>query len=397
MNRPNIRNAATDSRERISATGYSQGDHGGEFYRVMESSSLGQAKLIDFSSNTNALALELSRQLFAREPYPFEHYPDSSCSKLRKSIAAHEGLTQEEIVCGNGSAELIWLMYQTIRPSSVLFLGPAFSEHARACQALGIKCGVITPDADSGFACDDHALARLWDSRAELTVICTPNNPAGVTYDNMPSIFRALRSPWILVDLSYREFLYGEHEYATNNRGAYLDYISPGARLLTLHSFTKFFACPGMRLGYLTTDQKLAASLKRNQPSWSVSMHAQNMGRIFLENLPAYRATLPTLAECRNQLGMDLRRSPFFEPDLVLEGPNFFCCGLRGGDKELFRRLDEGKSAPARAMQTALLRGGFLIRDCDNIPGMPPGFVRIQSRDEADNRLLVEALTRLSR
>jgi threonine-phosphate decarboxylase len=94
---------------------------------------------------------------------------------------------------------------------------------------------------------------------------------------------------------------------------------------------------------------------------------------------------------------MHLRGLEIFDPRLVLEGPVFFCCGLSSGNTNRAGRGSanrEGKTSPARAgiLQNYLLERGMLIRDCDNIPGMRPGFVRIQVRSAEDNRRLLAVL-----
>ena len=362
---------------------YTQGMHGGELARAAASFGLKPENVTDFSSNANVFAQEITRRLCGESPYPFINYPASDSAELCAAIATHESVKPENILCGNGAADLIWLALHALKPASVLFLGPVFSEWIRACNALGIGCQIITPPAEDEFACTAEILNRLWESRAELAVVCSPNNPGGVTYDNLGNILAVLRTPRVLVDLSYREFLHGKPEYAWHAWPALHEARGRGAEIYGLHSFTKFFCCPGIRLGYLVGEARAIAALGAQTPAWSVAPFAQNLGLAFLEHLEAYRESLGELVPARYDLGANLWRMELFEPDLVLEGPNFFCCGLK---------KDGNLKGRAGKLQNELLRRGVLVRDCDNIPGMPPGFVRIQVRGREDNEKLLHAL-----
>jgi threonine-phosphate decarboxylase len=368
---------------------YVQGMHGGELSRAAASFGIKAENLTDFSGNANVFAAEITRRLCRGAPYPFINYPASDCGGLCAAIAAHEAVQPENVLCGNGAAELIWLTLRVLAPQSVLFLGPVFSEWIRACNALGIGCQIITPPAEVEFACTGEILNRLWESRAELAVLCSPNNPGGITYDNLGNILAVLRTPRVLVDLSYREFLHGKPEYAWHSWPALHSARGRGAEIYSLHSFTKFFCCPGIRLGYLVGEGRSIAGLAAQTPAWSVGTFAQNMGLAFLEHLDEYRNSLKELVPARYDLGANLWRMELFDQEFLLEGPNFFCCGLRRAERESGRKGRAGK------LQNELLRQGVLVRDCDNIPGMPPGFVRIQVRGRDDNEKLLHALRKI--
>ncbi len=370
---------------------YTQGQHGGEIYKAAARLGLQARQLLDFSSNANIFALPVTEKIVNSLPYPFLHYPESDSAPLKEAIARHEDCQPENVLCGNGAADLIWQFLRHARPSSALLLGPAFSEYARACEALGIPFSIITPKPENAFACAEEELRLLWEGRAELTIICTPNNPAGVTYENMAAILRVLRSPRLLIDLSYREFNYDTPLYAPNSWAQYQKLINPGTAAFCLHSFTKFFCCPGIRLGYLLGDARNIQKMQAQQPSWSVTAFAQQSGLRFMESIKDYRASLAELRLTAYRLGAELRRLPIFNPDLVFEGPNFFCCGLAKNSPGALRRND-GRPIRTEDLQGFLLQHRLLARNCDNIPGMPAGFVRLQTRQSEDNQKLLDIL-----
>ncbi len=336
-------------------------------------------RFTDFSSNANIFAAGITESLIKATPYPFLHYPDTSAGALVQALSEYENVAPDRILPGNGGAELIWLTMQGLAPRKVLFIGPIFSEYVNACEALGIPCEILPTLPENDFTCTAEDLKRLWDTSADLVVLCTPNNPAAVTYPNMPALLRMLRAPRVLIDNSYREFLYGLEEYGENHLNAYAAQARPGVSVLTLHSATKFFCCPGIRLGYLMGERTQIARIAARRPAWTVSPFAQEMGLKFLEHIDAYRQTLPALQGAVMHMGRELRRLSRVNPQRVFEGPGFLCCGLAPG-------LD------AARLCAALLARRIIVRDCDTIPGMPRGFFRVQARPREDADALLDAL-----
>lgn len=370
---------------------FNQGLHGGEIYRAAAALGLKPSQILDFSSNTNIFAQAITAEILSATSEAWLHYPEADAASLKKAVARKEGVEKENVALGNGSADLLWRFFQDAAPRSILFIGPAFSEYVRAAEALGIPYNIVTPPAEAEFALGEAELKRLWESPAELCVICTPNNPGAITYENIGAIFAALRAPRVLVDLSYREFIGGTPRYEVNHWNNYKRLRAQGTSVFCLHSFTKFFCCPGLRLGYLIGDAVPIKSLNARTPSWTVSGQAQEAGLRFLDALERYRSTLAPMRAASYELGAELRRLPVLNPDLVLEGPCFYCCGLAENSPGALMSRD-GTPIKAAALQQFLLQHKILVRDCDNIPGMPPGFIRLQVRTPVDNDKLLHAL-----
>ncbi len=353
--------------------------HGGDLYARALRERRSPEDYIDFSSNTHVFAADITEKLVRDTAYPVAHYPDTDCRELREAIAAHEGIPADCILAGNGSVDLIWLAMHALAPRRVLLVGPMFSEYARACAALNIPYEIVTPPQEEEFVCGPAELRRIWDSSADLAVFCTPNNPGAVTYPNVQALLDVLRVPRVLADNTYREFLWGEPEYADNNLIRYSGWLRPGVALFSICSFTKFFACPGLRLGYLAGDPKQLRHMARIQPPWSVNPYAQIMGRAFLEHIDAFRERLAPMRAERTELARNIRRLSSFNPSLVFEGASFITAGLAPGRS-------------AATVRAVLAKRRLLVRDCDSIPGMPPGYIRLQVRSRHDNEELLKAL-----
>ncbi|MBZ2171190.1 aminotransferase class I/II-fold pyridoxal phosphate-dependent enzyme [Nitratidesulfovibrio sp. SRB-5] len=373
-----------------------QGAHGGEIYRVARELGVEPEHILDCSSNGFAHARGLTHALVEAQPHPFEHYPDSASTALREELAAHEELAPDNIMVGNGSSELIWLILRVLQPRRVTLLGPTFSEYARACEAHAIPWRVL--HADPMRALDapppDFRAGTEADAEDELVVLCSPGNPCPVTAPDLPALVAALfRSGFrtVLADLTYRDFLWGSPEHDAHRHAALAPARPPsptGGTLLCLHSFTKFFHCTGIRLGYLTGPERLLDLLQSRRPPWMVSPFAEAMGRRFLHALPDYRAHLAALRADRAVLLDGLRRLGVFDPHACNAGPSFTTCRL---SEELLRI-----GVTADMVRRELLHHGMLVRSCDNIPGMPSGYIRMQVRRHGDNEQLVRQIAALS-
>lgn len=384
-----------------------QGEHGGEAYRVARALGVDVSQIVDLGTNGNILCADLTAAHVAAVPYPHEHYPDLEVSFLRETVAKHEGVSVDHVLAGNGSAELIWLAFMALRPRKVLLLGPLFGEYERACRALGIAYRLMTPHAlqpldeklatfgahtlpscaeasPSPFVFDAQDLARIAAQDADLTVLCTPNNPTGAIYAPVEGLLAAVRSPFVLIDNTYREFVWGEDAYATNAWQVYRDAAGPTREVVALHSLTKFFHCAGIRCGYAVGSPALLQRLAAIRAPWMVSTYAEQLGARLLDDIAQYRARLPRLREARSDMRRALEVTGAFASGGLHEGTSFVTCRL------------QPYLAPETVRQT-LMGEGYLVRVCDNITGMPPGHIRLQVRPPETMPILFQVLKDLAR
>ncbi len=359
-----------------------QGSHGGEVLRIAREQGLRPEDFLDVSNNANTLAADLTQALLDEIPFPFLYYPENSCAELRQALADYECLSDAHLLVGNGSSECLYLVLQALRPQRVLLLTPLFSEYARACEALGIATEQYTLRTENDFLPDAAAVKALENTAADMVILCTPNNPTCAVFEDLPGLLQHVRAPYCLVDTAYKEFLYGApawdaHCYRNWRHGELR------TRPIALCSFTKYFCCTGLRLGYLAAAPKIITQLQAVRPPWMVSRFAELAGMRFLERLERYRRRHCVLESARAHLAEMLRTCGLF--DQVRYGPvNFLLCRLNRPEQ-------------AQALAGALVRERILVRLCDNIPGMEPGHFRIQVRTPEENQRVAAALSALAR
>lgn len=361
--------------------------HGGGVMAAARLSGRAETDIDDFSTNCFFAAAPLTERLLGKTAWcsgsALLRYPDPGNVRLRAALAAREGMEPDAVIAGNGASELIWAALLALRTRGarrVLFLGPLFVQYARACAALGMETEQVLCPEDDSFLPDAAALDGVARSGADVVIVCSPNNPGtGILRDFSP-LLDAVGRRVLLLDASYRGFLPEGDPGALPYPSLAGEAERNGAVLILLDSMTKFFCCPGVRLGFAVAEAELVARMDACRPSWSVGTAAESAGLALLEHEAEYRALLPELAQGVEAVAGHLEESGLFRR--VLRGPSFVIAALRNGD--------------AADMQARLLRReGVMIRACDNIPGMPEGWVRIQVRPERHMQRLYAGLKHL--
>lgn len=364
-----------------SATHKQQGAHGGEIFRIAREAGATPDTIADFSSNANSLCHDLTEEILFSDTQgaysDYNHYPDTWAVELTTAIAEHEAVSHDEIIVGHGSTEIIFLTFQQIKPKKVLLIGPMFSEYEKACAVFAQEHDVLTCTSDTNFTPDPADLAK--SGEYDLVVLCCPNNPATVTYPDMQKLLQAIHSPYILIDSTYREFLHGTPEYAATESSLYKSWCNSGTSLITIHSFTKFFYCTGVRLGYAVSDADTISHLQQGKMPWTVTASAQKAGIKFLENIGDYRERLPALFAYRKEFTDAVRSTDVFASDAIFSGVNYLFCRLKNPEH-------------GAQFYEYLLNRNILVRLCDNIPGTEKGFIRMQVKTPTEWVPLINAL-----
>ena len=344
--------------------------HGGPDSAELERLGRAPERLLDFSVSTNPLGPS-PRALAAARAADLGRYPDRHSLAPRRALARHLGLTVEQLLIGNGSAELIWLLALAyLREGDRAFvLEPTFGEYRAGAELLGAQVVEWRTSPDNGFAVDLAAVsATLAAARPRLAFVCNPNNPTGawLTATELERLLQALPDGLLVVDEAYLELADRDSPAAP---------LLESGRLVLLRSLTKDFGLPGLRLGYLAASPTLVAALAAVQPPWSVNAAAQAAGLAALEDQGHVAAGRRAAAEARAYLA-----------------PRLEALGFRGLPSVAnFWLVEVGDGARLRRR---LLERGILVRDCASF-GLP-GFIRLAARPLEECQRLIEALGELA-
>lgn len=285
-------------------------------------------------------------------------YPEPTPKSLEKEIAERLDINPSCVSVTNGATEAIYLIAQAWRGSRSVILAPTFSEYADACRMHGHEVQFIShlEDIPQG---------------TELVWLCNPNNPTGMVLDCSLLEQCIMRHPNILfiVDASYAVFTL--KTLLTTRAAAALPNV------VMLHSMTKAYAVPGLRIGYLTACNELMQRIAECRMPWSVNQLAINAAHYLLQHPEEYQLNVPDLMEERERVRTQLISTGLV--DVHPSDTHILLCKLHHGT--------------AAALKDYLAREhGILIRDASNFAGLTPAHFRIAVQSQKENDELVKAL-----
>ncbi len=275
-------------------------------------------------------------------------YPEPSATSLEQMIAHECRIKPEEVLVTSGAVDAIYLIAQAYRHlSTCKVMTPTFSEYEDACRVFGYK------------ECDDAALCWL----------CNPNNPTGSVMPAGDVLDLAKRYQLLIVDQSYED-------YTLENLLRPADVVDR-EDIILLHSMTKRYAVPGLRLGYVTAAPSIIKRLRTQYRPWAINALSLEAGKWLvahqltaIPNLDEYLDEAQRLRSMLNEIeGIEAFASM----------TNFFLCTIA--------------HATARELKEYLAhKHGILIRDASNFTGLTPHHFRIAAQSPEANDALVEAI-----
>lgn len=325
--------------------------HGDDIYRY-------EGIRMNFSSNIYAQAdlSELEAHL-CRHIGCIRSYPEPPSHTLERLLAQQQGISPDEVLVTNGATDAIYLIAQAFRNRRTYqVFPPTFSEYEDACHLFGYE---------------EH-------DQADLCWLCNPNNPTGEVL--LPSQVQALaaRHALLVLDQSYEHYtlsplLTPQQAVAAGN-------------ILQLHSMTKQYAIPGLRLGYVVAASPLITHLRHHSRPWAVNALAVEAAKWLLTHHTSLSSS-PLSSSLIPSLSAYLQETHRLQTLLrSLDGigvadtqTNFFLCAI--------------ECATAAELKEYLARHhGILIRDASNFRGLTPHHFRIATQSPGENDALVAAI-----
>ena len=246
-----------------------------------EASLPGVAQPAKLSSNENPLGPSPKAIAAFREAsLDLHRYPDGGAERLRAGIARRFGLEAEQIVCGNGSDELIALL-------SRAYAGPGdevlFSRHGFLMYRLSTLAAGATPRAapEKNLQSDVEALLAMVGPATRILYLGNPNNPTGsyLTAAEVKELRRRLPAEVLLaIDAAYAEYV----EAADYDAGEAL--VRAGDNVVMLRTFSKIYGLAGLRLGWAYCPPGVADALNRVRGPFNTSAPAQAAALAALED-----------------------------------------------------------------------------------------------------------------
>ncbi|MGO8746381.1 MAG: cobyric acid synthase [Thermoguttaceae bacterium] len=344
--------------------------HGGNLRKLAQQAGLDRDQILDFSASINPLGPpDCLRAVVARSIDRLVHYPDPDCAELVEFLAERYRAKCEQIVVGNGSTDIFFALSRALPLDRALIPVPSYSDYATAFRAAGREVRFLKLRESRQFALDWHALeAEL--RGAEIVLLGQPNNPTGMAFDT--GLLRAVAArhatTMFVVDEAFADFIRGYRSLAEGE----------SENLIVVRSLTKFYAIPGLRLGFAVASPAVACRIRDQIPPWSVNLLAQEAAVALLSDETYAQHSITLIEEERRRLAEALGELPGLSvyPSVT----NFLLVRLDGGSL----------SAPQLAAR--LLREGIAIRAFSPEAHLDERFFRVAVRTREENRRLQDAI-----
>ena len=339
--------------------------HGG---RLLEFSKSGK-KYIDFSASINPYGIDPNLKDILKESIDIlVHYPNQDYSEIKALINRKHDVSEESIYLGNGANSIIFRLFSIFdKELNICIPTPSFETYRLAAES--VSANIVYYDMNR-FKITNEIFDILSDN-IDVLVLTNPNNPTGYLIEEelLQRLLEYCKAEniFVLLDECFLEFVEDGEKYSQ------ISNLSKYTNLAILRSLTKLYAFPGLRFGYLLTEnKKIIENLKKITPSWDI-------------NTLALEAAKFSLTQDMNQVVLKIQK----EKSILLN--NLKSAGIEVFDSKANFLLCRYK----KNLSNALLNQGVIVRDCSDYRGMDDTYFRVAVRTNSDNMILFENIKEL--
>ncbi len=353
--------------------------HGGNIYSFSEESGIDVRDVIDFSASINPLGPpssvieEISESLRL-----LRNYPDPEARELSRVLGEFHGISPYHIICGNGCTEMIYLTMRALHPLRILLPVPTFSEYERAWlltlrqRGKDGKLKLLELKEEEGFVLAPDSYMEAMKG-CDMAFLCNPNNPTGrmIKRDDLLEIADTAREYQchLVVDEAFIDFCPGE---------SVIDMVPENPFLIVLRSMTKFYALPGLRLGYGAFPYPVLHAIREVKEPWTVNTLAMKAGVRALRDEEYMKITLELIREEKNFLEQKFRELKIRYID---SDANFYLLKVRSSAE----------------VMGYLAEKGILVRNCENFFPSGGSYIRIAVKKRKENEIIIKELAACER
>ena len=350
--------------------------HGSDLEKIEAAYGIKKEDITSFSANVNPLGISYKlREELASHIDAITSYPDREYTSLRKCIGEYVNTDYRNILVGNGSTELISLVIQLTKPQKALIVGPTYSEYEHEISLEGGRSHYFRLRESDNFNLDMDSLQDALTSDIDLLVICNPNNPTSsqITRNTMRTILDTCKEKgiFVMVDETYVEF---SEDYDKITSIPLTEYYN---NIIILRGISKFFAAPGLRLGYaICGNRQLLKEIDSRKNPWTINSLAAIAGEIMFKDTQYITDTRRLISSERSRICNILSKL-----DTVKYYPP-------NGNFILVRILKE--DVTSEDLFDAAIRKGLMIRDCSTFPFLDNKYIRFCFMNPDDNDALLD-------
>ena len=330
--------------------------HGSDLEKIEKYFGIPKEQITGFGANVNPLGISPKMQSGLAERIDvITSYPDPDYTELRGHIAGYAGCRPEQILVGNGCTELISLFIQIHSPKKAMIVTPTYSEYEREVILAGGSVRYYALKETSDFELDIEDFCGKLTDELDLCIICNPNNPTSTAIfpDQMRQILACCKEHNIfaMIDETYAEFAPDDVSISS------VELLKEFENFAILRGISKFFAAPGLRLGYaMTSNLALLDDIKERKNPWTLNSLADAAGSLMFTDKDYIEQTRHLIASERERIYQELltwKNIKVYKPYA-----NFI----------LVRILKKGVTAYDVFVHA--IKQGLMLRDCSTFAGL---------------------------
>jgi len=325
-------------------------------------------QIIDFSININPLGLSpLGKKGLEDSLAWISHYPDPEYKELKEALSFHHHISPSSFYVRNGSVELLYQCLHFLKPHKTLIVGPTFVEYEKALKSVESLIFYFLLNASTDFELSLQELKKEVIG-FDTIILCSPHNPTGrkIPHQTLYELLSFLKENNIfcIINESFIDFC-GE-EYSC------VSFCHEFPSLFILRSATKFFAIPGLRLGYaITSNLKFFYWHKTHTCPWVVNVVASHILIHSLKDKSYIEQTKKYVQKERDFLFEEISKIPYFKT--FTSHANYLLIQYTKNNQ----------------LKEFLLKKNILIKSCDHYIGLGPQYYRIAIKKEEENKLIL--------
>lgn len=345
-------------------------DHGGD---LLTYETHYDGELIDFSSNINPLGTpEGLDQVLIDGFKTLESYPDIKYRKLKTSISKYLNCSTDNVLVGNGAVEII---NNFIIPAKrVVVMTPAFSEYEKRAIAHGKE--VVKVNYEDDFSIDIDKFNNAIEEE-DLVILGNPNNPTGLRIEKqvLLDIYKIIKdkNAYLLLDEAFYEF--APWDYDSIEIFKEYNYENIGI----IRAATKFFALPGIRLGYACASNSKVEEISKIELPWSINALADIAGQYIFEDSSYIKRSRDYIEEERRFLLNELAKIKGIKA--YNTHTNYILIKLDNWHEDYLFEF--------------FLEDGIVIRKCSSFKELGNNHIRVAIKDRENNLKLINIFKKL--
>lgn len=322
-------------------------------------------EILDFSSNVNIFHLTKVDEILKNiDVSDLSLYPDIEYKELREKIGKKYKKNLDNIIVGNGSTEIIFLITKLDFIKNIGIIVPTFGEYKRACYINKKEVELFYYDKNFCINIDDIDFKNL-----DLIFVCNPNNPSGNTNDLSLLLEKSRENNVILfVDETFMDF--------TDEKNSLLGKTSEYDNLFVLKAVTKFYSLTGIRLGYGFGNEDLISKMWEIKEPWTINYFSEKLFDAVFDvefEIKTKKFFENEIKWFKSQLS-EIKDIEYFDTE-----SNYILIKLLNHKSDVIK-------------EQLIIDNKILIRDCSNYDGLDDSFIRVNIKDREKNIKLIKAL-----